>query len=134
MTRTLRLIVGCSLSVIVLVTACTNGGGRREADTGSDREVLAAVTKALETKNGWRPGSATVTLDGIEGGRFAHGGVRDANGSGALWFASLVDGSWQIVWDGNGIVDCARLEPHPDYPASLLPQCVKSDGSLQSRG
>jgi hypothetical protein len=142
--RTLWLTTfGCGLLLMLLVSACSSNNdslstATTEATsaatmTATDDQVLAAVTTALETKNGWEAGAATVTLDTVEGAQFAKGGVTDPQGGGALWFAALIDGAWQIVWDGNGIVDCASLDPYPNFPNSLLPQCVDASGNLQTR-
>lgn len=121
----------CLLSIAVLVSACGNDDSS-SGEAGED-DVLTAVTTTLEDKNGWERGSATVTLEGVQDARFAHGGVTDPTGSGALWFASLENGDWEVVWDGSGIVDCASLEPYEDFPALLLPQCIDSTGSLRTR-
>jgi hypothetical protein len=130
MRRALRLTL-ILFSVVMIVAGCRDADDLDNA-TGEE-DVLTAVTASLEARNGWEPGSATVTLDGVEDGRFAHGGVTDPAGSGARWFASLEDGDWEIVWDGNGIADCALLEPYGDFPVSLLPQCIDASGNLQSR-
>ncbi|MEZ4503680.1 MAG: hypothetical protein R3C39_13725 [Dehalococcoidia bacterium] len=132
MKRGLWLVLGAALAVAMLLSACGDDEGTADA-TPSDGDVLSSVTAALEAKYGWDEGAATVTLDTVEDERFAKGGVTDPEGSGALWFASLVDGEWRIVFDGNGIVDCASLEPYPDFPTSMLPQCVDAGGNLQTR-
>jgi hypothetical protein len=126
------LTLTCLLAAAILGFACGDDDDS-SGEGASDDDVLAAVTAALEGKNDWDHGSAEVTLEGVEDGRFAHGGVTDPAGSGALWFASLEDGEWEIVWDGNGIVDCVSLEPYDDFPTSLLPQCVGVNGNLEER-
>jgi hypothetical protein len=137
-----------ALSFVLALPACgdddESGGPEPGATTAgveeatpaadvSEGSVIEAVTGALEQKHDAEPGTFEVTLETIEDGRYAKGSVRD-EGSGAIWFAALVDGEWRIVWDGNGNVDCAELEPYADFPASLLPICVNfSDGSTEQR-
>lgn len=123
-----------SLGIILAFLAAACGDDDDAADTPTDDEVLTAVTQALVEKNGWDPADVQVTLQTIEDGKYAMGGVRDVPGpGGGLWFAALVDGDWRIVWDGNGIIDCTSLEPYPEFPASLIPTCTGSDGGLQQR-
>lgn len=43
------------------------------------------------------------------------------------FLASNVMGDWEIVWDGNGVIDCVSVEGY-DFPASMLPSCFNEDG------
>ena len=85
------------------------------------------IKEALVLKNDWNPNDIEVTITSNEG-KFAKGMVGPVGGGpgGGLFFAALVNGEWEIVWDGNGITDCASLEAYPDYPTDLIPQCYDS--------
>ena len=127
-----RWLAAVLAGVAIVALSCSDGA--EDGDAQTDDDVLASVTEALEAKHGWEPGAAEVSLTGVEGGQFAHGQVRDPEGSGAVWFAELVDGDWEIVWDGNGNADCASLDRFQDFPTSLLPQCFDASGNLVPRG
>jgi hypothetical protein len=129
MNRYLGLILG--LAITLLIAAC--GGDDDDATTApSDDEVVTAVNRALHEKHGLEPGTLEVTLSTIVDGKYASGGARD-EGSAGMWFAALVDGEWRIVWDGNGVIDCPSVDPYPDFPASMIPACFATDGTLTQR-
>ncbi len=56
-------------------------------------------------------------------GNFARGSItfKGARG-GAGWLAAKQDGSWILVFDGNGIIPCADVAPY-DFPAEFTPGC-----------
>lgn len=59
------------------------------------------------------------TTDYARGGvKFGLGGI----GEGGIFLAAKVDGVWQLVFDGNGIVDCSLLEDY-DFPDSMSIDC-----------
>lgn len=128
MNRYLGLVLG--LAITLLVAACGDDDDATSAP--SDAEVLTAVTAALHQKHDLAPGTLEVTLDRILDGRYASGGAHDV-GSGGLWFATLVDGDWRVVWDGNGVIDCPSVDPYPDFPASMIPTCLAADGTIKER-
>ena len=54
---------------------------------------------------------------------FAKGVVRFAGEiSGAMWLAYRNQGTWEIVFDGNGTVPCANIEPY-NFPTQMAPEC-----------
>ena len=55
-------------------------------------------------------------------GDYAKGMASD-DGGGGLWFAAKVNGSWKLVWDGNGIIFCSDLTGYPNFPASMISEC-----------
>jgi phenylpyruvate tautomerase PptA (4-oxalocrotonate tautomerase family) len=132
--RTLAIVLGPGLGFALLAAAC-GGDDDDAASTPSDDEILTAVTQALIAKNGWDPADVRITLQSVEDGRYAMGGVAVVPGpGGGLWFAALMDGGWRIVWDGNGSIGCDALEPYPDFPASMIPACYEMpDGKLRTR-
>jgi hypothetical protein len=79
------------------------------------------IKQALYVKNGWEEGAVTVTVSENDG-TYAKGMV-NSQGGGGYFFAAKKAGSWQIVADGNGIIDCATLTEYSDYPTTLIPQC-----------
>jgi hypothetical protein len=130
----LLLVLGLAIVLGLSLSACGGTGGSASATPTND-QVLLAVAQALVAKHGWDPKDVKIEFDHIEDERYANGAVRDdKEGGGGLWFAELVDGKWQIVWDGNGDIDCPSLQPYPDFPASMVPQCYNpSDGSTTQR-
>lgn len=87
----------------------------------SDAEL---IKDALVAKNNWNSEEIEITLSHNDG-EYAAGGVggETPQGGGGLWFAAKVNGNWQIVWDGNGIVMCENLTDYQNFPASLIPEC-----------
>ena len=134
MKRLSLLLLAPALALAVVVAACGDDDDDDAGATPTNDEVLLAVANALVEKNGWDPDDVEVSLDRIEDGQYATGGVRDVPGpGGGLWFAALVDGDWQIVWDGNGIIECANLESYPDFPTSMIPECLAPNGDITPR-
>lgn len=79
------------------------------------------IKQALYKKNNWDEGSVTVVVSANDG-KYAKG-TANAQGGGGLFFAEKVNGIWEIVYDGNGIILCSALEKYPDFPTTLIPQC-----------
>ncbi len=89
----------------------------------SDSDLIKA---ALVAKYDWDPQDIILTISKNDG-QYATGGVREESAmGGGMWFAAKVDGDWQIVWDGNGVIMCENLTDYPDYPKSLIPECYDS--------
>jgi hypothetical protein len=80
-----------------------------------------AVKQALVAKHGQSANELTITVSTIQG-NYASGGAA-ATGGGGMWFAAKVNGIWQLVWDGNGVIFCSALQKYPDFPNTLIPEC-----------
>jgi hypothetical protein len=88
----------------------------------SENDLLIAAVKAgLITEHGQDAASLNVTVSTIEG-NYAKG-MASEQGGGGLWFAAKVNGNWNLVWDGNGIISCSVLTPYPNFPNSMIPEC-----------
>lgn len=85
------------------------------------------IKQALADKNNWNPEEIKITVSKNDG-LYATGGVGSITPGpgGGMWFAAKVDGNWQIVWDGNGVISCENLTNYPDYPTTLIPECYDS--------
>jgi hypothetical protein len=96
-----------------------------EPVTVSDEEAIKGL---LDKKYGNDPKTTSLTISNNEGD-YAKGGygMSDPQGGGGLWFAAKVDGNWEIVYDGNGIITCDRLNNYPNYPVSFIPECWNSN-------
>ncbi len=81
------------------------------------------IIQALSRKNSWDLSRVEVNVITVEG-NFAKGDVKlkDEMGGG-LWFAARVNGGWQIVYDGNGIITCDELTNYQNFPKDLIPSC-----------
>lgn len=66
---------------------------------------------------------------------FASGGVTFSPGgsenSGA-WLAVEEDGVWKILFDGNGAIECADIDPY-DFPVEITSECIDEQGNLKQR-
>lgn len=93
--------------------------------TVDEAAVLKYVIKKYITlKRGGDENALTITVSKIEG-NYAQGGA-SAQGGGGMWFAAKQDGTWRLVWDGNGTIDCASFSLYPDFPTSMVPECYDS--------
>ncbi|HEX8923433.1 MAG TPA: hypothetical protein VF828_01725 [Patescibacteria group bacterium] len=85
----------------------------------SDEELIKG---ALFEKNGWKDtDNITVTVTENDG-KYAKGSAQ-TSGGGGYFFAEKVNGTWEIVADGNGMIMCAKLGKYPDFPKSMIPTC-----------
>lgn len=88
----------------------------------SDNEL---IKKALFLKNKWPDdGTITVTVS-TNDGKYASG-TATSQGGGGYFFAIKVNDKWEIVADGNGIIECSSLTKYPDFPKTLIPECYDS--------
>lgn len=101
-------------------------------ETKTDEEL---IKEALIAKHDWDPAEISITISQNDG-KYATGGAGSVTPGpgGGIWFATKIEGNWQIVWDGNGMASCDDLAPYPDFPATLIPQCYDSiTGELVTR-
>jgi hypothetical protein len=111
---------------ISLTTPSTNGSTTiptlNPTPTISDNELIRL---ALFAKNNWvDDGSMTFTIK-TNDGKYASGGI-SSQGGGGYFFAEKVNGQWEIVADGNGIIECSSLVKYSDFPKTLIPECYDS--------
>lgn len=90
-----------------------------------EEEVRTAVRAQLIAKHGPDAEALNISVAIIDGG-YAKGGTSVEGMGGGMWFASEVNGMWQLVWDGNGIIECSDLEAYPEFPSTLIPECYDS--------
>ena len=97
----------------------------------SDQENLGdlqtAIKEQIVAKRGASAQNLEITVAKIEGD-YAQGGAKPSDGEmgGGMWFAARADSKWQLVWDGNGIIECTDLKSYPDFPNSMIPECYDS--------
>ncbi len=82
--------------------------------------VIAAVKAGLVAEHGPDAASLTVTVSKIVG-NFAQGSA-SASAGGGMWLATKLTGTWKLVWDGNGSILCATVNPY-NFPTTMVPQC-----------
>lgn len=80
------------------------------------------IKQALFKKNNWKESDGITVTVSSNDGKYAKGGVT-AQGGGGYFFAAKVNGVWEIVADGNGVILCSALEKYPDYPKTFIPEC-----------
>ena len=87
-----------------------------------ESELLKKVIKeALVAKHGQNAALLNITVSKIKGD-YAQGGA-SGEGGGGMWFAAKVNGTWKLVWDGNGIITCTDIAPYPAFPSDMIPEC-----------
>lgn len=80
--------------------------------------LKAAVKQQLVIEHGNSAEGLVITIYKIEGD-FARG-MATEQGGGGIWLARKVGGSWQLVFDGNGVPDCTKLKTTYLFPATVL--------------
>lgn len=106
------------------------------APADQTEDISASIKVALVAKYNWDPATVKFTLHKTVEDKYASGGVNfiGADAGGGYVFAAKVNDKWQIVADGNGIIECSSLKPYPDFPTSLIPECYNSTtGKTQKR-
>lgn len=88
-------------------------------DTVSD---LALIKQALVAKDHLDLTDVTVTL-AKDTGQYASGAV-NGSGGGGYYFAAKTGNTWVIVASGNGSIMCSDLVNYPDFPSSMIPECL----------
>lgn len=88
------------------------------ASSVSDNEL---IKQALLQKHGWNENEITIKIS-TNDGKYANGTV-SAQGGGGYFYAEKVNGVWEIVADGNGVILCSALTKYPDFPKTLIPEC-----------
>lgn len=83
--------------------------------------LKAFIKQALVAKYGSGASELNITVSKIEG-NYAQGGA-SGEGGGGMWFSAKVNGKWQLVWDGNGVILCQDLASYPNFPVSMIPEC-----------
>lgn len=105
---------------------CTSALPSLAADESSS--LIPIIKQALVAKHGNTANELNITVSQIQG-TYAKG-MASATGGGGLWFAAKVNGNWTLVWDGNGIIECATVKGYPEFPKAMIPSCfdtVKND-------
>lgn len=83
--------------------------------------VIAAVKASEVARIGADANTETYTVSKIQG-NYAKGSA-GGQGGGAQWFAAKVNGTWKLVFIGNGTVQCSDLTNYPNYPVAWIPEC-----------
>ena len=108
--------------VIIAVSPSTTSTVTPSVTTTDENALLIAAVKAgLVAEHGPDANSLTITVSTIQG-TYAKG-MASASAGGGLWFAAKVNGTWKLVWDGNGTIDCTSLTAYPNFPNTLIPEC-----------
>jgi hypothetical protein len=97
-------------------------GGDKDEGEKSDKELIKEV---LVNKHDWNAEEIMITVSQNDG-QYAKGGVGADGPGGGFWFAAKVDGNWEIVWDGNGLIMCEDLIDYPNFPTNLISSCYDS--------
>lgn len=85
------------------------------------------MTKLLQAKYG-NTSTMNVYVTTLSG-NYAKGEV-NTDGGGGLWFAAKRNNEWELVWDGNGIIQCPDLLNYPDFPRSIIPKCFDTSSDM----
>jgi hypothetical protein len=101
------------------------------SESESNQTILDAVKAAMVAKHGSDFSGLTYSLDKTEGD-YASGSV-GGTGGGGMWFAAKVNGTWTIVWDGNGSIMCSDLTAYPNFPADMIPECLDASNNTVKR-
>jgi hypothetical protein len=96
-----------------------------EEECPTDPNIITKQVRSdLIAKRGESINQLVFTISKIQG-NYAQGGI-SGQGGGGMWFAANIDGTWKLVWDGNGVILCSDLTNYPDFPTSMIPECFDS--------
>lgn len=84
--------------------------------------LKSAIKTALVAKHGDSANELNITVSKVEG-NYSSGGASVPGQGGGMWFSAKVNGTWQLVWDGNGIILCTDLTAYPNFPVTMIPEC-----------
>jgi hypothetical protein len=104
-------------SAVITTPAQTTVSGQPVDDSAA---LIAAIKAGLVAEHGPDASTMTITVGKIAG-NFAEGGAA-ASAGGGMWLAAKVNGTWHLVWDGNGSVLCSSVNPY-NFPASMVQEC-----------
>jgi hypothetical protein len=122
----------------LIVIACTSvvlqGGIKKEIKSSLKQtptptpivteSVEDSIKNLLVEKYGWNKDTIILTVKNNENG-YASGDVKmTGETGGGLWFAAKIDNQWKLVSDGNGMTTCGQLKDYPNFPKTILPQCL----------
>jgi len=103
-----------------------------DTDESSDTtaDISEEIRTALFERNNWDETTDVEVTVSFNDGEFASGSAGPSGGGpgGGAWYAAYVDGTWEIIWDGNGAIICSDLDNfEQDYsvtiPSSLIDIC-----------
>ncbi|MFA6307312.1 MAG: DUF333 domain-containing protein [Patescibacteria group bacterium] len=100
---------------------------RGECQPKSESEDISDKIKQLFVKKYQKDQAEVRVTVNQQTKNYARGGVkfgRDGIGEGGIFLASKVNGEWQLVFDGNGMISCSLIEDY-DFPASMIPDCFE---------
>ena len=86
-----------------------------EEDCGSAAAIKAAIIKKDNITSAF-----TLTIS-HENANYASGGISfDGGGGGGMFLAAKVGDQWQIIYSGNGSIDCKTIKAKYEFTAEML--------------
>lgn len=82
------------------------------------QDLKMIIKQLLINKYGQTSSGLTITVS-KEMGDYARGGASE-QGGGGMWLAKKINGSWQLIFDGNGAPDCGQLKTTYLFPKEIL--------------
>ena len=108
----------------------TDVGTDETSDTTTVTDIAEEIRAALIERNNWDEDTDLEVSVSFNDGEFASGGAGPSGGGpgGGGWYAAYVDGAWEIIWDGNGVIICSDLDDFEanfgvEIPSSLIDLC-----------
>jgi len=100
---------------------------RAECQLQSEMEDISGEIKQLFIKKYNKPGDEVLVYINQQTNNYARGGVKfgkDGVGEGGIFLVAKVDGKWQLIFDGNGIISCSLLENY-NFPKTMVTDCFE---------
>lgn len=108
-------------SVLTLIDSILSSLKVLSVPVDENKVLINAIRAGLIAEHGADAGNMTITISKVEG-NYAKG-MASEQGGGGIWFAAKVNGTWKLVWDGNGQINCSDITPYPAFPKDLIPEC-----------
>lgn len=82
---------------------------------------VEAITEIIALKYNKPVSEVFIRID-QENAKYAKGGVSFApkGGPGGVFLAAKINDKWELVYDGNGSIDCEKIKANYEFPSEML--------------
>jgi len=110
--------------ILMLLSGCVWPGGKepRIVSNPSGEMVVNGIKEAFAEKYPEWDMEKVVIEVGNQKGKYAMGTAWLSEVEGGGWLAFMNNNRWEIIWDGNGVIDCLSVDQY-DFPVEMVSEC-----------
>ncbi|OGC45245.1 hypothetical protein A2V49_01435 [candidate division WWE3 bacterium RBG_19FT_COMBO_34_6] len=87
-------------------------------------DLKRSIKSQIIEKRGSSANDLVIKISKIYGDYSLGGAVPPVQGAGGgMWIGAKVNNNWKLVWDGNGTISCTDIDPYPNLPIEIVPEC-----------